>query len=64
VLVFELLDVELLVVDTTEVDEEVLVGTEVPSGAQVVPKADASLKVSAKEPLDTPYLVPAVEAIE
>lgn len=64
VLVLELLAVELLVGDTTEVDEEVLVGTEVPKGAQVAPKSDASLKVSAKEPLDTPYLVPALEAIE
>jgi hypothetical protein len=52
------------VVETTEVDEEVLVGTEVPNGAHVAPRAEASLNVSAEEPLETPYLVPAVEAME
>jgi hypothetical protein len=55
--------IELLVVDIIELLEEVLLGAVIPSGAQVAPKSAAFLKVSAKEPLDTPYLVPTVEEI-
>jgi hypothetical protein len=40
---------------------EVLLGIVVPTVEQAVPKAEASLKVSAKAPLPTPYFVPSVE---
>jgi len=59
----DVLVIELLVVDIIELLEEVVFGAVVPSGAQAAPRSPASLKVSAKEPLDTPYLVPTVEAI-
>ena len=59
----DVLVVELLVVDTIELVEEVLFGAVVPSGVQVPPRSAASLKLSAKDPLDTPYLVPVVEEI-
>lgn len=51
-----------VLVDITE--EEVLLGTVVPSGEHAVPKAEASLKVSAKAPLPTPYFVPEAELID
>ncbi len=54
----ELLDKDL--VDDTEL--EVLLGATVPIGAHVAPRDAASLKSSAKAPLETPYFVPAAAA--
>ena len=51
-----------VLLDTTE--EEVLLGTAVPKGEHAVPKAEASLNVSAKAPLTTPYFVPEAELID
>ncbi len=48
--------------DTTEL--EVLLGTEVPSGEHVAPRAETSLKVSAEEPLTAPNFDPTADATE
>lgn len=41
--------------------DEVLLGAVAPRVAQVEPRADTSLKASAKEPLETSYLAPLKE---
>lgn len=48
-------------VETTEL--EVLLDATVPIGAHVAPREAGSLKSSANVPLETPYLVPAAEAM-
>lgn len=59
--VFDVLDeVELeVLVDITGLD--VLVGVVLPNGAQVAPRDETSLKVSADIPLTTPYFEPSAE---
>ena len=57
---------ELLIVEDFDVVlilEELLVELVVSKGAQIAPKAEASLKSSEKAPLETPNFVPLVEAI-
>jgi hypothetical protein len=48
-------------VGTTEADELVLLGIAVPTVEHTVPRAVASLKESAKDPLPTPYFKPEEE---
>jgi len=53
-----------VLVDITELEDEVLDGAVVPRAEHVAPRSAGSLKASENEPLDTPYLVPTAEAIE
>jgi hypothetical protein len=53
-----------VLVDTTELEDEVLDGAVIPRTEHVAPRSAGSLKVSENEPLDTPYLVPTAESIE
>jgi hypothetical protein len=62
VAVAEVLVRTLLVLDTEDV--LVLLGTVVPTVEHAVPRAVASLKVSAKDPLPTPYFRPEEEPYE
>lgn len=64
-LLVDTMDDVLLVLELVDIsEEEVLLGTVVPRFEQTVPRADASLKVSAKVPLTTPYFVPDVVPTE
>jgi hypothetical protein len=55
-------ETDVLLVETMEL--EVLLGSLTLRDPQVVPRSEASLNVSENEPLATPYLVPATEAME